>query len=82
MRSISFFDIEESDIAKLVGDGASADGWVNVGTHAVKIENSYGRLTVEVHARTAEGTILAAVTVEKDESIQAGGVDPDETEEE
>jgi len=71
------FEMEDDDIARLAGEG-DLNGWVNVGTHAVKLELVDGNLRIEVCARTNEGAPLAVATVSKDASVAAGGVDPDE----
>lgn len=81
MNNNSFFTEEESDIIKLEsgGDDGSRMGWVNIGTHAVQLTlDSSGQLSVEVCARTNEGQPLAACTVTKKASVEAGGADPDE----
>lgn len=72
--------MEEDDIVKL--DSSNPDhgrfGWVNIGTHAVQLTlDDEGNLQVEVCARTNEGQPLAVVNVTKEQSIEAGGEDPD-----
>lgn len=70
------FEIEESDIVKFDGDGFRR-GWVNIGTHAVLLElDDIGNLSVEVCARTNEGQPLETVSVTKESSVAAGGVEP------
>lgn len=78
--SHSFFTEEEGDIVKLESTGKDGDrmGYVNVGTHSVQLTlDSAGKLTVEVCARTNEDKPLAKCIVTKQQSVEAGGVDPD-----
>lgn len=78
--SQSHFTIEEDDIVKLesVAIDVNRRGWINVGTHAVLIElYTNGQLSVEVCARTNEGPALSKAFVSRQQSLDAGGVDPD-----
>lgn len=74
------FAIEEADIVRLESNGEATIrwGWVNVGTHAVLIKLAEtGDLEVEVNARTNEGGSLRNLVVTLEESVKAGGIDPD-----
>lgn len=78
--SAGYFNTEDGDIVTL--DSSSVDnareGWVNIGTHAVQLSlDDDGNLKVEVCARTNEGNPIAVVAVTKEQSVEAGGRDPD-----
>lgn len=78
--SQSYFTEEEADIVTLESDEKDVvrRGWINVGTHAVLIElDTDGQLSVEICARTKEGEPLGKAVVTRQQSIDAGGEDPD-----
>ena len=75
--SIGHFEVEESDIVRLVHNKGNASGWVNIGEHAVCLELVNGDIRVEICARTNESEILGVATATKAASIAAGGKDPD-----
>lgn len=75
--SFGYFENEEGDIVRLVSQDGNASGWINVGSHAVRLEMVDGDLVVEVYPRTNEVDRLAAAYVSRAASVEAGGVDPD-----
>ncbi len=81
MSNNGTFRTEDEDIVSLdpKKNGEQArSGYVNVGTHSVKLElNASGDLTVEVFARAVAFTPIGKVVVSAEQSIKAGGTDPD-----
>lgn len=75
---MSEFIAEDTDIVRLESeDPNTADGWVNVGVHAVKIELRDGNLAVEAYPRGDEGrTPLSSACVTRQQAIEDGGCDP------
>lgn len=64
------------------GDSGCA-GWINVGVHAIRVKlDAEGNLTVQTYARTEEGRELAEARVSKETAVEAGGIDPDQSEDE
>ena len=81
MSNNGTFRTEDEDIVSLdpqkIGEQARS-GYVNVGTHSVKLElNENGDLTVEVFARVVGFTPIGKVVVSAEQSVKAGGTDPD-----
>jgi hypothetical protein len=79
--SFGFFNVDaEGDIVTL--DSLSLKnaraGWVNIGTHAVHLAlNERGDLMARVEPRTNEGQPVVVLSVTWEQSVGAGGIDPD-----
>lgn len=75
------FEINEADIVTLLPYGGDQQraGWDNVGANSVHIHlQSNGDLIVQVHPRGNEFYPIREVTVDQEETIEAGGTDPDQ----
>lgn len=81
MSSEGRFEIEETDIARLVSENEGSRervGWVNVGAHAVKIElDAAGNLKVEAYPKQNESPdkVLAILRINHLDAMGNGAVD-------
>jgi hypothetical protein len=75
------FVSDDDDVVTLEPENGNAErtGWVNVGAFAIQVQlTASGGLIVEVEPRGNEGAkVLGRLAIHHNESIIAGGGDPD-----